>query len=133
MYKANADPIKTNIRLEEPSIPVLTFDLLLEFAPVETFILPILFGTNFHFPVKFTSLLLTTLLSLSYPSNTQVPSFTLTSNLEGFVGETLVPFSIPSWFFGRRSKISFGRDLPGVDDSNLWVTLYLFSADEDFL
>ena len=99
LYKAKAEPINTSIAFVEPATPVLTFDLLISrfiLLPIEPLTTEFVFGTNFHFPVKIKSPFSIVPLSLSYPSNTQVPSFTLTSNLEGFVGETLVPFSIPS-------------------------------------
>ena len=99
MYKAKAEPINTSITFVEPATPVLTFDLPIArftLLPIEVLVPGFVFGTNFHFPVKLISPFSIIPLSLSYPSNTQVPSFTLTSNLEGFVGETLVPFSIPS-------------------------------------
>ena len=127
MYKAKAEPINTSTRLVESAIPVLTFVLLACFIwlpfdalwPDFVFGTYFVFGTNFHFPKKLTSPSPIVALSLSNPSNIQVPSFTLTSNLEGLVGETLVPFSTASWFAGIRSKTSFGKDLPGVVDSNL--------------
>ena len=81
-------------------------------------------GINSHVPVNSTSLSSTVLLSLSYFTNFQVPSFTFTSFVFGSVGVTSSPFTLPVWFAGSWSSTSCGSSLFGSLLTNLWVTLY---------